>query len=156
LSRRDPTQAGGEHDGEGEIGRIEQVLLLPTKDELTADGDDRGQCRDGEVIGAEQDAERQGRDEGALRIKAWKLGVTCSGILCEQRCSDRDGDLPEAQVEVEPEETVDQQRSQTGDLIEAGIAPVSRWVRLGCALDVLHVSSLQRRVWGDGGNPFRR
>ena len=57
LPRRDPSQPAAEHDGQGQIGRIEEVLVMPAKDKLAADGEEGRQCGDREIIGTQEEAQ---------------------------------------------------------------------------------------------------
>ena len=90
LARRDPDAAGEEdHRHQREVRGIENVLATHPQGELARDGD--GGCHDRQLegIGAEQEAQRQSRDEGALRIEDRAPG---DSRRCELRQQNRDED----------------------------------------------------------------
>lgn len=121
LSRRDPSEAGGDRDDQREIRGIEDVLLAPPDDELAGNGDEGRQCDDSQIVGAEEDAQADDRYESAERIEPGQLVQARAGILREQRRAERDGDLGDGDVKVQPAEAIEQQGAQADDLIEAGI-----------------------------------
>lgn len=64
---------------------------------------------------------------------------------------------------MKPEEAVEKESRQADNLIEAGITPESRCVRLARAVALLHrlllsglaVYGSHRRIWDERRNPFR-
>ena len=73
------------------------------------------------MIRAQQEAEREPGDQGALGIEAAGAPALSAGVLGQQCGAQRDGGLGEADLEVESRETVDQERREDRDLIEARI-----------------------------------
>src|SRR5690348_3311106 len=121
LSGRDPAQSARYEEDQRQIRRVEDVLLLPADDELAGDGNDCRQRGNGQFIGAEKKTEAQGRHERAQRIERRQLTEARSGILGEQRGTERGGNLGNRDIEVQPEQPIQQQRAEAGDLIKAGI-----------------------------------
>jgi hypothetical protein len=105
------------------VRRVEDVLAADAQEELARDGHHRGQQGQHGITGAEQQAERQAGDQGALGIEAGQFGELGGGPLGEQRRRE-DGHRPaRVDIEAEPGHTVDEQAGQHRDLVQAGIDP---------------------------------
>ncbi len=100
------------------------MFAIPAEEEFAPDGDEGRQRGHREIVGAKQETQRQGGDQGALGIEERKVGEACSGILSEEGNTYRDAGLPGRQVEVQPTQTVNEKEAKAGDLVEAGIVPI--------------------------------
>jgi len=117
LTRGHPGGTGGE-DGhhDREVRRVEDVLAADAEDELAADGQDGGQHGHGDGGRAEQQAKREGGDEGAPGIERPELREGTEGCLRQKGCSDERHGPSGRHVETELQGSVEEQPAESRDL----------------------------------------
>ena len=118
LPRRDPDAiAEQQHGDQAAVGGIEDVFAAKADDELAGDGDDRGEQRQSRVVGAQQQAEREARDERALPVGRPALEPVAGGLRGEHG-GQQQRRAPGGDVELEPSHAVDEQGGQRRNLIQ--------------------------------------
>jgi hypothetical protein len=122
LAGGDPDAAGDQdHRHQREVRGIEDVLAAHSQDELARDGDDGRHDGQVEGIGPEQEAQRQSRDQGALRVEGRTPGDSGRRELRQQH-SDEDGHcMSDRHIEAEPPDAVDQEAAERRNLIHTGV-----------------------------------
>ncbi len=149
LAGRHPAEAEHERHHDREVGGIEEVAIARAQRELAPDRDRGGGDHRRHVIGAEQETERQARDQRAPRVERAVRGArvkraegvvsttpgarpmvkSLAGPLREQSGAQRRGDTPRGQAEAETCLAPNQERCQHDALIDAGIDRGS-WMHL--------------------------
>lgn len=141
------------------------MLVPPAKDELAADRDDSGECSNSKIIGAEEKAQREGRNQRAFWIERRHVEIAGTGILSQLGSTEGDDDLPDGDIEVKEYQAIEEKGRQTGDLIEAWILVEGRFAWLVPAGLLTHEILLGIAVvlqrpsqegMGQGGESFQR
>lgn len=102
------------------------MLVIPAKDELAADRDDSGECCNSKIIGAEEKAQREGRNQRALGIKERQVELAGAGILSQLGSTESDDDLPDGDIEMKEYQAIEEESRQAGNLIDTRITPEGR------------------------------
>ena len=102
---------------EREVRRIEDVPAAHAQDELAGDGHDGREGGEAERAGAEQQTERERRDERAAEVGR-APGQPRAEMLGDERAGDDRERREGADLEVEPDDAVDEERAERGDLVE--------------------------------------
>ncbi len=125
LTGRDPHDAREEHHRhQREVRGIEDVLAAHAQDELAGDGDGGRHDREVDGIRPEQKAQRQSRDQRALRVEGGTSGQVRRNELRYQD-GDEDGDhMRDRQIEPQPSDAVDDKAAERRNLVQTRV-PVS-------------------------------
>ena len=122
LRRGDPGVARREHRRhDAEVRRVEDVLASPAQQELARDGGGGGERGEQRGVGAQQQAQRQPRDQRAARVERREAGDPRAGELRRERRGEQQGDACQRDVQPQRCEAVEQKPGQRADLVEARI-----------------------------------
>lgn len=109
LPRRDPAKTTGKDHDECDVCGVKYVLFLPPDDELAGYCNKRRQHGYREIIGTKQEAEREGGNHRTLGIEEREVEIAGAGILGELGNTERDDDVPDRNVEVEEEKSIEKE-----------------------------------------------
>ena len=122
LARRNPDAAGREHHREqAEVGGIEDVLVVPAKDELRGNRDQRRGTRQEGGIRPEEETEREAGDERAADFDGRETGDARAQELRRDSGADEQGRARKGDVEVKERHAVEKEGREGADLEQARV-----------------------------------
>jgi hypothetical protein len=140
-----------DHQDNSKIRRVEDVFTVHSQDELARDGDRGRRDRDRQRIGSQEQAKRQTGDQRAAWIERRQFPDARADVLNRQGGADHRARLRAADLEVEAEQAVYEQRREQRDLVVPGIrqqmSPLNRTMalrgRLVTARARVHLRTIQ-------------
>jgi hypothetical protein len=99
------------------------VLAVHAKDEFRADRNDSGNCVKPRLLGAQQQAQREAGDQGRAGIELRQREQIRAERLRCQRPANGQQTVEGLCTEINPEDVINEQSGQRGDLIMSRIGP---------------------------------
>jgi hypothetical protein len=123
-----------DHQDNSKIRRVEDVFTVHSQEELARDGDRGRRDRDRQRIGSQEEAKRQAGDQRAAYIERRQFPDARADVLSRQGGADHRARLRAADLEVEAEQAVYEQRREQRNLVVSGIrqqmSPLNRTMAL--------------------------